>query len=249
MDNLGDRVLRKIKKECICPKPRWQFLLKDYFVWLLFLISLIIGSLAFCVSLHIFFTNDWDLYQYLHTSFVGHILVSIPYLWLIFLAVFVLIAHYNFKHTKSGYRRETYFIVGLGVVGSLILGAFLYTLGAGEKIEDFVATSVPEYEKLTCCSARKDIWVQPTRGLLAGKIVSVLDERNFALKDFYGFAWQIQEDDDTLEYEPLQIQPGEDVKIIGEKKQDFVFWAREIRPWKKNGEETIHKAKVRFEME
>lgn len=248
MDNLGDRVLQKIKKECICPKPRWQFLLKDYFVWFVFLISLLLGALAFCVTLYVLSTNDWDLYQYLHTTFVGHVLISIPYLWIGLLAVFVLIAHYNFKHTKSGYRRETYFVVGLSVVGSIILGTFLHTLGAGEKIEDFVVASVPEYEKITCCSARKDIWVQPANGLLAGEIVAVSDERNFELKDFFGFAWQVQENGDTLEYESLKIQQGEKVKIIGEKKQDFVFWAREIRPWKKNGE-MIRKAKVRFERE
>lgn len=247
MEKLGDRVLRKIKEGCICPKPRWQFLLKDYFIWFLFLIALLLGSIAFCVALYALSTNDWDLYQYLHTSFVGHILISIPYLWIIFLAGFVVIAHYNFKHTKSGYRRETYFVVGLSIVGSLFLGTFLYTLGAGEKIEDAVASSVPLYEKLTCCSARKDIWVEPSRGLLAGRIISVMDGRNFELKDFSGSLWQIQEDDDTLEYAPLQIQPGEDVKIIGEKRKEFVFWAREIRPWKNKGE--AHKAKDRQESE
>jgi len=247
MDNLGDKVLRKIKEECICPKPRWQFLMKDYFIWFLFLVALLLGSLAFCVVLYVLSVNDWDLYQYLHTSLVGHILISIPYIWIIFLAIFVLIAHYNFKHTKSGYRRETYFVVGLSVAGSLFLGVFLYILGTGEKIEDFVETSVPMYEKIACCSTRKDIWVQPSRGLLAGKIVSVMDARNFEIKDFSGSAWQIQEDDDTLEYDPLRIQPGEDVKIIGEKKMDFVFWAREIRPWKNKGE--AHKANARLENE
>jgi hypothetical protein len=247
MDNLGDKVLRKIKEECICPKPRWQFLLKDYFIWFLFLIALLLGALAFCVALYVLTTNDWDLYQYLHTSFVGHILISIPYIWIIFLAIFVLIAHYNFKHTKSGYRRETYFVVGLSVVGSLFFGAFLHTLGTGEKIEEFVEASVPMYEKIACCGARKDIWDQPARGLLAGKIVTVMDERNFELRDFSGFDWQVQEDDDTLEYDPLQMQPGEDVKIIGEKKMDFVFWAREIRPWKDKG--APHKANDRKDSE
>jgi hypothetical protein len=244
MDNLGDKVLRKIKEECICPKPRWQFLLKDYFIWFLFLISLFLGSLAFCVALYVLSTNDWDLYQYLHTTLVGHILISIPYIWILFLALFISIAYYNFKYTKSGYRRETYFVVGLSVVGSLFLGAFLYTLGAGEKIEDFVATSVPAYEKIACCSNRKDIWDQPASGLLAGEIVSVMDERNFELKDFSGSAWKIQEDDDTLEYDPLRIQPGEEVKIIGEKRQEFVFWAREVRPWKNKG--GAHKANARI---
>jgi len=244
MDNLGDRILQKIKEEHIAPKPRWQFLLKDYFIWFLFLIALLLGSLAFCVALYVLSSNDWDLYHYLHTTLVGHILISIPYLWIGFLALFVCIAYYNFKYTKSGYRRETYFIVGLSVVGSLFLGGFLYTLGVGEKIEDFVAASVPVYEKIACCSNRKDIWDQPANGLLAGEIVSVMDERNFELKDFSGSAWQIQEDDDTLEYDPLRIQPGEEVKIIGEKRQEFVFWAREIRPWKNKG--GAHKANARI---
>jgi hypothetical protein len=247
MDNLGDRVLRKIKKECICPKPRWQFLLKDYFIWFLFLMSLFLGSLAFCVALYAMSTNDWDLYQYLHTSFVGHVLISIPYLWIIFLAVFVLIAHYNFKNTKSGYRRETYFVVGLSVIGSLFLGAFLHTLGVGEKIEEFVSESVPLYEKMACCSHRKDIWDQPASGLLGGTIMVVLDENNFELKDFGGTDWRVQENDDTLEYEPLAIKAGEEIKIIGENKEGFVFWAREIRPWKNKGES--HKAKDRQESE
>lgn len=245
MDNLGDKVLRKIKEEHIAPKPRWQFLLKDYFIWFFFLASLLFGALAFCVLLHSLAANDWDLYQYLHTSLIGHILISIPYLWIGLLVVFILIANYNFKHTKSGYRRETYFIVGLSIVGSVVLGTFLQTLGAGEKIEDAVAASVPYYEKITCCSNRKDIWDQPSVGLLGGEIIAIIDGNNFELKDFSGTNWQVREDDDTLEYDPLQIQPGEEVKIIGERKQDFVFWAREIRPWKDKG--ASHKEKTRIE--
>jgi len=246
MENLGDKVLRKIKEEKIRPRPRWQFLLEEYIIWLFFFASLILGALAFCVTLHIFSANDWDLYRYLHTSLVGHILISIPYLWIVFLSIFIWVAYYNFKYTKSGYRRETYLIVGLSVVGSLLLGAFLNTLGTGEKIEDAVAASVPIYEKITCCANRKDIWVQPANGLLAGSIIAVIDSRNFELKDFFGTNWRVQEDDDTLEYAPLEFKANEKVKIIGEKEPNFVFWAREVRPWKKSGQSS-HSAKDRFE--
>ncbi|HLM83772.1 MAG TPA: hypothetical protein VK254_00985, partial [Candidatus Bathyarchaeia archaeon] len=177
MENLSDKVLKKIKAEHIAPKPRWQFLLKNYFIWMLFLVSLLLGALAFCVMIYVVFTNDWDLYKYLNTSLAGNIFISIPYLWIGFLVLFVWIAYYNFKYTKSGYRRETYFVVGLSIIGSLFLGAFLHTLGAGEKIEDFVAISVPGYKKIACCSNRKDIWVQPASGLLAGEIVGIIDAR------------------------------------------------------------------------
>jgi hypothetical protein len=249
MEKLGDKVLQKIKEEKIVPRPRWQFLLKDYFIWLIFLVSLMFGSLAFCVLLHIFFTNDWDLYKYFHTTLIGHILISIPYIWIVLMTFFVGVAYYNFKYTKSGYRRETYFVVALSVAGSLILGTFLHTLGAGEKIEDIVANSVPYYEKITCCSDRKDIWDQPEKGFLGGEIVNILNAENFELKDFGGLVWQVQENDDTIEYAPLEIKNGEEVKIIGEKERNYVFWAREIRPWKKGGEFSIHKAKVRIDLD
>jgi hypothetical protein len=167
---------------------------------------------------------------------IGHILVSIPYVWLGLLAIFVLIAYYNFKYTKSGYRYETYFVVALSVVGSLLLGTFLHTLGVGERIEEKVAEKVPFYEKLVCCSARKDIWSQPQRGLLGGQIVNVPSEESFDLKDFNGKLWQVWETEDTLEYEPFCLRVGEEVKIIGEQKDDDLFWAREIRPWKNRGE-------------
>ncbi|OGI25878.1 MAG: hypothetical protein A3J76_05080 [Candidatus Moranbacteria bacterium RBG_13_45_13] len=245
MEKLSDKIIRKIKDEKICPKPRWQFLLKDYFVWLVFLISLIVGAVAFCTALHVFFTNDWYLYQYLHTTFIGHVLISIPYVWFGVLIVFILIAYYNFKYTKSGYRHETYFVVALSVVGSLLLGTFLHTLGTGERIEEMVAASVPFYERITCCSDRKDVWDQPEYGLLGGKITNVFSEEDFELMDFNGFNWKVRESEETIEYEPLEIRAGEEVKIIGKKEQDFVFWAREIRPWKKKGE--IRKTRIRAE--
>jgi len=243
MENLGDKVLRKIKEEKIHPRPRWQFLLEDYFIWLFFLVSLLLGALAFCVILHIFFTNDWDLYKYLHTTLAGHILVSIPYVWFVVLAVFVLVAYHNFKYTRTGYRHETYLAVALSIVGSLLLGTFLHMLGAGEKIESTIAANVPFYEKLVCCDARKDIWSQPAMGLLGGQIVGVAGAESFDLKDFNGVLWQVEESDDTLEYEPLRMKIGERVKVIGEEKQENVFWAREIRPWEKKGE--VHEAKER----
>jgi hypothetical protein len=232
MEKFGDKILSKIKEEKIEPKPKWQFLLRDCFIWLVFLVSLLVGAVAFCVSLYIFTTNDWDLYKYLHTTLVGHIFISIPYIWIILLVIFILIANYNFKHTKKGYRHEVYVVFGFSFLGSLILGYFLHSLGMGEGIEKNLASSLPFYEKMTCCGNRKDIWDQPEKGLLGGEIMELLDEENFELKDFHGMIWLVRENKNILEYRPLFIQSGKQVKIIGEKKEPAVFWAKEIRPWR-----------------
>ena len=52
MTKLSEKVLKEIKEKKIEPAPRWQFLLKDYFVWLSFAASVIIGAIAFCVILY-----------------------------------------------------------------------------------------------------------------------------------------------------------------------------------------------------
>ncbi|MDP1845174.1 MAG: hypothetical protein Q8L09_00315 [Candidatus Moranbacteria bacterium] len=233
MGEIGKKVIEKIKEEKIAPKPRWRFLMKNYFTWAMFIVSIFIGSLAFCTMLYVFFNNDWDLYKYLHTSVVGHIMLSIPYLWILFLILFLALAFYNYKHTKDGYRHETYIILLLSIAGSVILGTFLHTLGVGEKIEDFAISSVPLYEKAACCSHRKDIWDQPTIGLLGGKIIEIKDEQNFGLEDFKGTFWQVEADGETIEQEPAIIRIGKEVKVIGEEKEEGIFWAREIRPWRK----------------
>ncbi|MDD3487077.1 MAG: hypothetical protein PHF35_01705 [Candidatus Moranbacteria bacterium] len=236
MEKLGDKILDKIKKEKIEPRPKWQFLLRDCSVWLFFLVSLVVGAVAFCVSLYIFLNNDWDLYQYLHTTLVGHVLISIPYVWIAILVAFVLIANYNFKYTRNGYRHETFLVVGLSVAGSLLFGAFLHSMGMGERIENAVSDGLPFYEKMVCCGNRKDIWDHPENGLLGGEITDVFDPENFEVKDFQGAFWSVRETDDTIEYAPLQMIVGEEVKIIGEKEGPDIFWAREIRPWKDRGE-------------
>ena len=247
MGEIGNRVIEKIKEEKIEPKPRWRFLMKNYFIWTLFIVSIFIGALAFCTMLYVFFNNDWDLYKYLHTSVVGHIMLSIPYLWILFLIFFTALAYYNYKHTRDGYRHETYMILFLSIAGSALLGTFLYTLGMGESIEDLAANAVPYYEKIACCSHRKDIWDQPAVGLLGGEIVRIINNHDFELKDFSGAMWQVQEDDDTLEFEPLKMKAGEEIKVIGEEKQGNFFWAREVRAWLNRGK--ARQAKIRFESE
>lgn len=233
MGEIGKKVIEKIREEKISPKPRWRFLMKNYFVWTLFVVSIVIGALAFCAMLSVLFNNDWDLYKYLHTSAIGHIMLSIPYLWILFLILFTALAFYNYKHTKDGYRHETYAILLLSIAGSVFLGAFLHTLGAGEKIENLAISTVPLYGKAACCSQRKDIWNQPTLGLLGGKIIGIKDERNFDLEDFRGTVWQVVADNEIIGRELVIIRIGKIVKVIGEKKEGRIFWAREIRPWKK----------------
>ena len=231
MGELEKKILEKIKEEKIVPKPRWQFLLKDYSIWSAFLVSVVVGGLAFCVALSITVDNDWDIYRYLSISPVKHMLLSLPYLWIVLLFLFLALAFYNYKHTKIGYRHSVFIVLGLSIAGSILLGYVFHSAGIGRKIDRIFARNVPLYQEMECCSNRKDIWSQPDKGLLGGRILNVRFEDGFDLEDFQGIVWQVEKNGQVLIREPFLVRVGEGVKLIGEERAQQHFWAREIRHW------------------
>jgi len=231
MKKLCDKVLEKIRKEKIEPKPRWHFLLKDYFVWLAFAVSAFVGALAFCVTLSIVVDNDWDIYRYLSMSPAKHILLSLPYLWIVVILLFLGLAFYNYKHTKGGYRHGTFVVLALSIAGSVVLGLVFHSLGMGRKIDRIFSQNLPFYQNVHCCCNRKDIWSQPEKGLLGGRILNVRLENGFDIEDFGGIIWQVEKNNETLIRGPVLIIENEEVKLIGEKRDERRFRAREIRPW------------------
>lgn len=230
MDKLCDKVLCKIKEEKIEPKSRWRFLLKDYFIWLAFGASVIVGALAFCVALSSIVDNDWDIYRYLSVSPMKHFLLSLPYLWIVLLVLFLGLAFYNYRHTKGAYRHGTFVVLGLSVVGGLVLGSVFHSFGMGRKIDRMLAKNIPLYQNINCCCNRKNIWTQPGKGLLGGKIISVVNPDRFEVEDFVGEPWEV-EGINVLWRGSAIPRKGILIKIVGEKRENHFFRAREVRSW------------------
>jgi hypothetical protein len=235
MEKLCDKVLCKIKEEKIEPKPRWFFLARDYCIWSAFLFSVIVGSLAFCVVLAVSINNDWDIYGHLGRTFFQHLIFSLPYLWIILLALFLWLAYFNYKHTRKGYRYHAYTIFGLSIVSSIVLGSIFSASGMGTRIDRFLDQSIPNFKAVNCCQTHEKDWDQPEKGLLGGRIKDVVSQNDFQLEDFNGAIWLVQESAGTVVFEPLRVSVGEEVKIIGREQQENVFWAEEIRPWEGKG--------------
>lgn len=232
MGDLGSKILEKIKEEKIEPKPHWQFLLKDYFIWLAFAVSVVVGALAFCVTLSIIIDNDWDIYRYLEIGPFEHFLISLPHLWILLLLLFLAVAYYNYRHTKKGYCCRAFTILALSILGSVILGTFFHILGLGGRIDRTLSRNFPVYQQIHCCCHRQDIWTQPEKGLLGGRIKRILTPKRFNLEDFSGSLWEIERDEDTLLRNGVVIFEGNEVKVIGERKENNLFHALEIRLWR-----------------
>jgi hypothetical protein len=148
MKNISNKALKQIKDNNIKLKPRWYFVTKNYFIWTIFGISIILGSLAFSMILFMVKQLDWDIYHYMGDSFLKTIFISLPYLWLIFLILFTGVAYYNFIRTKRGYRFKFISILLISLIISIILGTGFYFNGFSERLENVFSEKISYYHRL-----------------------------------------------------------------------------------------------------
>jgi len=230
--DIGKQVLEKIEKEQVRPYSKWRFVLRRSIMWGLFILSLILGSLASGVVIFQLTHADWDLYRTLHMGYATFLLLILPYFWLVFLFGFTGFAYFYFRKTERGYRYPTVLLVSGSILLSLLGGAFAYKVDLAARLEKVFRDNIAFYRMIQERKAR--IWVAPEKGLLAGEIVEVLDDGKIRLKDFKDRIWRIDVGH-ALWRGRLKASKGLKIKVIGrmEGKDDFV--AREIRPWQGRG--------------
>ncbi len=227
-DLLPEKIIEELKKQGIESRPRWQFLLKRWTLWLVAILSTIIGGIAVAVIIFTFVDYDITARTYLQKSVVEYILISIPYFWLVTLFILVGIAKYVVRHTKFGYRYATARIIAIVLAGSILLGIGLNFLDVGQGVQDFLVETFPAYDSLTYTS--KDAWSQPEKGLLGGTITTIVNSEKFTISDFHKKTWQI-DTSELQEKNGVTIRLGTVIKIIGTKKDDSTFNAGQLFFW------------------
>lgn len=228
MQDLSHKVLDEIKDKNITPKPKWQFVGRDLLFWSAFAVSVGVGAVAFSAMLDRITHIDWDIYPQLGRGPIIHVFMSLPYLWVVVVVLFSLLAIYNFRHTKEGYRYRPVVVITTSIVISIVGGTALFFAGAGGPIDERVAQRPPLAP--FAFEHPRDVWCQPERGLLAGEIEAIDDEeKSFRLRDLTGEPWQVLYFRAVYQ---IPLFPSEQVKIIGEIIGDHLFQAAEIRPWR-----------------
>ena len=224
------QVLNKIKEQKLEPTPKWHFMLKDWVVWAVFGLSILIGAMAFSVSIFMIKTNDWEIRRFLDNSLLEFTFKTLPYIWILLFIGFTLVAYFNLRHTKKGYKYNLPTMIIVNLLATVIMGYALFGMGAAKRIDSFALDRIPAYQKIAN-EHRRDIWTTPERGLLAGEIKKVVQEDGFTLIDFKDNEWTV-----TLNSEaPAHfLEEGLTVQVIGEKTDEFEFTAERIKPWQRN---------------
>lgn len=230
MKEVSKSVIEKIKEENIKPVPRVIFVFKNLVMWLIFILSLIFGSIGVAITVYLLLNNDsvWEF------SLVGNvwkwILLSIPLAWLILTILFVTIAYFNFRGTDGGYRLPLIRIVKINIGIILVLGLSMYYSGFSSKINSVFSNNIPFYQD--AFDMREKVWMRPSEGYLAGEILSVEEDIN--LEDLDGNEWVVEHEDADVKG-GVRLQEGEDIKVVGKVSNENTFTASEIRPWQGHG--------------
>lgn len=238
MEKFIERGLEKIREEKIVPTARWKFETKNFLWWLALGVSVLAGGISISILVFLVTQLDWQIYAHLGDSFWETFLIMFPHVWFLLMAFFVFFSYRNLRNTKKGYRLEWFFVWGAIVGGSVLLGLVFYFSGASEKLNQVFASSVPGYEKVI--HTKEDQWSQPEKGLLSGEIISKQTEEGtevLNLKTFQDEDWQVSIDSQTVVRGKVDLQEGEEIKVIGkQKEQKNEFQAQEVRPWQGNGQ-------------
>lgn len=227
MNDSAQKTLNKIKQEQIKPKPKWEFTMKYFALWFVFGILLLISGLAVSAIIYIALGNPWELLRFLGGRMLFYLLISLPYLWVMIMALSIFLAVYNLRHSKTGYRYKNTIIIFSNIALSVILGITFYYLGLGAKTDDFISEKIPAYDNIHHQRAR--LWLQPEQGMVAGKIEEINNEKKYLiLRDFENTEWEI--DTSRLSIPAPLNKNLPVVVVIGEQTGDNTFIAEMIRP-------------------
>jgi len=223
----SQKLINKIVSEDIRPSPRWHFVFKNYIFWIVFFMFMIFGSIAFSIILYAVAESDFNLFTSLSYSRIQFLAASLPFIWILFLIIFLIVSIFGIRHTRTGYRYPLLKILSINIVISILLGAIFFYTGGAEKMEQIFAENIPAYKGIE--ENKISRWSDPENGFLSGVIIEGSNEI-ILIEDFSGKKWEIGIQEIIIS-QRVSLEIGKKIKIIGEILEDNIFMAQEIRSW------------------
>jgi hypothetical protein len=224
--NLREKVLSAIKEKKIRQKARWKFLLHNYGIWVIGLVFMLLGSFVFSAMLYILKNNVWEEYSYFNDSLFNFFILSLPYFWILFLALFIFVADFYLKKTKGGYKYPVSVLALSSVLVSVLFGSLFYSIGIGEAIDDVLSERAPLYKEII--NPHMQRWCHPEEGLLSGKITSFNSDTEFILEDINDNTWIVFHNNNLPSSSSI-LEEKMQVNMVGEKLSSDSFRADVIR--------------------
>lgn len=229
MMRCSKQALEQIKKCHMKPRPRWQFIALHALMWTLFVLTILLGSVAFSIVIRLLDQTYFSTLQKIGHGSLPTLLLVIPYIWLGLLAVVLFLAHHVFCKTKTGYRHGPVKVVLVSVLFSVLLGTGLNAIGTSRVVERQLADHVPPYAHWQ--RMRDQALVKPENGLLVGRIIDIAPGQQMMVIDFKNMQWTVYIDD-TLYMDSFVPEIDARAVMLGEVLGDQLFRADRMMNWR-----------------
>lgn len=227
--DIADKTLELIEGKKIRPLPKWRFQARSGFLWFFLSLSLAAAAMAIATIIFIVSDYDWEINGALHKGVLESIFYAVPYFWLGVLVFFIVLAYYDFRSTRKGYRYNVALAVGGTASLSLVAGILLFYSGLNSQIHDAVSRRFPAYGWLVY--DKSDLWNNAEKGFLGGSVIDAESSDSFIIRDPDGVIWRIS--GNGLEwFDPALPKAGVRVRLTGRMSDGHSFAAETVKSWK-----------------
>ncbi|MCF7836448.1 hypothetical protein K9N08_00785 [Candidatus Gracilibacteria bacterium] len=224
MPNLSKKILAKIKSEKISPREKWIFLVKNYGIWILAVLAIVLAGIFLGNLIADLLLAEWRIFQRFPGGGVRFLASTISIFWLVGILAAGALAFLFLRKTRRGYRLGGLALSGVIFVASLVGGISLLSSSLPGKFLEFRDQHFPP-------KFESQKWQNPAAGFLFGKIIAIHENSILLLDSLDGSTWEVEfaaaEIPDFLE-----LKIGEKVRAIGEKIATEKFRAEFILPEK-----------------
>lgn len=208
---LSESVLYSIQNQAICPRSRTWFVLSELLMWVGLVLSVLLGGLAVSILVFASLHGWYGLYELIDMSRFGYVTLRISFVWPVVWILTILLALYNARCTKRGYRFTLAQLSGGVLAASIGLGIILYWTGIGFTAERWLDKTMPMYSGQD--TVEYAMWHQPSAGRIVG-VAATTTAEVVTVATIDGDVWVIEtmwlmDDDDAL------LRSGTTVHIVG----------------------------------
>ncbi len=167
-NKIKQSVLDRLEREGITPHSRLYWLSYEYAFWAAWVLSVILGAVALAILSFTSLYIGYSLYEATHQSFLTFFLDTLPYLWLLAFGSLTLVAYFNLRNTKRGYKYPLYLVVGSSFGFSVVGAMMLHSIGAGFYLDQYMGEQLESYQSRAEFEAQ--MWQNPLAGRMLGAV-------------------------------------------------------------------------------
>lgn len=224
-----EKCLEKIKYEKIKPTARsWHDISQ---LALKLLVSVLIFASVILVSITLISVSeiDFDAYSYMNIGFGEFLISVIPYFSILLLAFTCFLAIKLFRATEFGYRAESSKILFIGSTVILFGTTAVFITNLASTLNEAIEAQTELSQVFK--SHKYQVWTNPEKGLLAGKVEKITDFDLLEVRDFNSKLWLINT---SRIFKFPELKSGNHYKFLGSLDiESYIFFAAEARPWYK----------------